>query len=406
MSIKMPYVCVLTGRQMAAIGSVAIAGAGAGEILRRIFEENGATLSTPLTPSPLRDTPPLQGESFIRRGTIVDGQRVVDEVVVGCEGPEEFIIHCHGNPLLAEQIVKLAQSHGAQLVDSERFAFTKYQSISSNLIEAEAQLAMQQCATLTGVKILHAQIGGGLSKWAQDTLNNIHLLKEEDIQYRCQKILKHSQAARYFIEVVKIVITGPPNAGKSTLLNALAGQQQTIVSDMAGTTRDWVSVACDLKRPDAATKDDLFLRVEFIDTAGMDAMLAKQDQVDLASQELTQELLRTCDLILYVQDAASIESEVPEINIDTSRPVIAVYNKSDLIPQYQPQASASQSILISAHENIGIDRLVQNIFHVLLKTDSFPCYDSVAFTDRQRESLRGVIEGRNLQNQLRQLLGC
>ena len=168
-------VCVLTGRQTAAIGSIAIAGDGARNILGRIFQKKGNS------PSSLSRHYSLT-ERELTYGVIIDRESAVDEVVVGCEGTEEFVVHCHGNPLLVERIVKLAQLYGAQLVEYEQFVFSTYQSTSKNLIEAEAQLAIQQCATLKGIKILQSQIEGGLTQWAQDTLNNIDVLKKEEIQ--------------------------------------------------------------------------------------------------------------------------------------------------------------------------------------------------------------------------------
>ncbi|MFZ9012287.1 MAG: hypothetical protein ACO20W_10395, partial [Anaerohalosphaeraceae bacterium] len=143
------YTSVLTARGMAAISSIALAGNDAGPIVDKVFRAGTGGL----------DTAP---EGKISYGSIVDGQRVIDEVVVGCEGHNEFVIHCHGNPLLVEQIVTLLQSHGAELTDAERFAPCQ----SKNAIEAEARLAMRKSATLAGVKILQAQIKGGLSQWA------------------------------------------------------------------------------------------------------------------------------------------------------------------------------------------------------------------------------------------------
>ena len=238
MTTRQTTVCVLTSRGMAAISSIALAGGGAQEIIQKVFR-----LSNDTTPSPLRGTPPFKGgELFVSHGAIVDGDTVVDEVVVGCETDNTFVIHCHGNPLLAERIVKLLQSHGAVLTDAEHFAKAQLRAHSKTMIEAEAKLAMQTSATLLGVKLLKAQIDDGLTAWAQHCLDILDTMRPEDIKGQCLQILEHSVIAQRIIDGVKIVIAGPPNSGKSTLLNCLAGQQQVIVSDTAGTTRDWVII--------------------------------------------------------------------------------------------------------------------------------------------------------------------
>jgi tRNA U34 5-carboxymethylaminomethyl modifying GTPase MnmE/TrmE len=140
---------------MAAISSIALAGNEALAILEKVFFTGTESLDT-------------GSEGVIFYGSIVDGQRVIDEVVVGCEGEDGFVIHCHGNPLLVEQVVTVLQSHGAELVDVDSLPA---KNESSNMIEAEARLMMRKSATLAGVKILQAQIDGGLSQWASQTLD-------------------------------------------------------------------------------------------------------------------------------------------------------------------------------------------------------------------------------------------
>ncbi|MHC4551879.1 MAG: P-loop NTPase family protein, partial [Planctomycetota bacterium] len=218
MNNQQAQVCVLTGRGMSAIGSVALAGAGARGVLDSIFQKGKTEASSGSegmgNSKDNRVTAvPRYCRGDIQYGMIVDGERVVDEVLVGCEADDSFVIHCHGNPLLIEQVVKLCQSKGAELVDASAFAFQRHAAESGNIIEAEAKLAMQTSATLLGAKILNAQIDGGLSKWAQDTLANIDTLDTADVQQQAGAILEKSRIAKRIIDGVRIVIAGPPNSG-------------------------------------------------------------------------------------------------------------------------------------------------------------------------------------------------
>ncbi len=399
MNIGMTQVGVLTSRGMSAIASVALCGVGARGVLGRIFQK-GKTEAP--NGSEGMETSEVDRVTAVPRfckgdvvyGSIVDGLRMVDEVLVGCEADDSFVIHCHGNPLLVEQIVRLCQSKGATLIDVEAFAFEQYTAGSKNTIETEAKLAMQKSATLLGVKILKGQIDAGLSKWAADIQANINLLDAADIQKQCDNILDRSQIAKRIIDGVRIVIAGPPNSGKSTLLNCLSGRQETIVSDVAGTTRDWVSVTCQMGP----------LRAEFIDTAGLDESLACKDNIEQAAQAITKDLLESCDLIVYLQDATSADSR---FEIESDKPVIYVVNKCDLVPDLKPQASSPKPIGISAQNNTGIDELVEAILNVLRVGDIVPG-EAVAFTTRQGEILTQLSRCQIVEEQkqeFRELLG-
>jgi tRNA modification GTPase len=384
-------VCVLTGRGMAAISSIALVGADARGILDKVFQLSKPTakhsLTVPPNPLPPSGYSPLAGgELKILHGAIVDGERVIDEVVVGCEGEGRFMIHCHGNPLLVEQIVTLLQSNGAILIDADSFAA---KNKFSTMIEAEARLAMRKSATLAGVKILQTQIDGGLSQWADQTLAAIDPLDREEIKRQCREILDRGKTAQHIIEGVRIVIAGAPNSGKSTLLNCLAGAEQVIVSDAAGTTRDWVSVTAHLS--------DGQLCAEFIDTAGLDKTLTGKDEVEKTAQATTKELLASCDLILYVQDVTTVTSDqLPVSSFCANTPIIYVNNKCDLVQGYKDiETRKLKNISISAKGNEGIDLLVQEILK-RLGIANFDIAKSAAFTQRQRELLLAIFETKRL----------
>ena len=133
-------------------------------------------------------------------------------------------------------------------------------------IEIEAKLAQLKAKTLAGAKIIASQIRGGLSEKVRRWLENIDAMSLDEIKSQAREILERSQTAKLIIYGARAVIAGPPNSGKSTLLNCFAGRQKAIVTDIKGTTRDWVSAQCRIGP----------LSVELIDTAGLDEEFAQK----------------------------------------------------------------------------------------------------------------------------------
>ena len=365
------FAAVMTGKGTGAISTVQIFGDSAEAIIKKVFKPAGTK------PSKFK-----AGEILL--GTITDGAEVIDQVTIGCECPDSFAINCHGNPLIVEMIMQLLQQHGANLVTAEQL-LTKTLSVQeqNNTIAVETKLSQTKARTLQGTKIIANQIDAGLTKKARGWLESINEISLDTIKAEAIQILQKSQAAKLIIYGCTAVLTGPPNSGKSTLLNCLAGRQKAIVTDIEGTTRDWVSARCRIGH----------LSVKLIDTAGMDEESAgSEDTIENAAQKKTSEILEQADIVLLVLDNSrpAEELDVRLLERIAGKQIITVLNKSDLPAKFDigrlPQ-TLSNTIKISAKEGAGIESLSEKIVKALCAAD-FDMREPICFTHRQENLIK------------------
>ena len=361
----------MTGKGTGAISTIQIFGDSGEGVLRRIFKPAGTR--------PVKFKP---GEILL--GAICDGAEVIDQVTLGCEGQDSFAIHCHGNPLIVEMIMELLRKHGANLVTAEQLlARTLVAQESSNTIAIEARLAQANAKTIEGAKIIANQIHGGLSEKARAWLDGIEEISLGQIKAEAVRILRQSQAARLIMYGCTAVLAGPPNSGKSTLLNYLAGRQKAIVTDIKGTTRDWVEATCQIAP----------LSVTLIDTAGLDEEPSGLHQtIEQAAREKTTEILEQADLVLLVLDGSKPAEELDDELIERicDKQVITVLNKSDLPAQFDAgrlPKFLSEPVQISAKEGTGIKHLTETIRQTSGTVD-FNVRQPVCLTNRQDDLLR------------------
>jgi len=365
------FAAVMTDKGTGAISTIQIVGDSAEAVIKKVFISAG--------------TKPLKfrtGE--IHLGTICNGIEVIDQVTIGCEGTDTFAINCHGNPLIVEMIMQLLGQHGASLVTAEQL-LTKTLSAQERIstIAIEAKLTQARARTLQGTKIIVNQIDAGLTKKASGWLESIDEISLDKIKAEAVEILQKSQTAKLIIYGCTAVLTGPPNSGKSTLLNCLAGRQKAIVTDIKGTTRDWVSARCQIGP----------LSVKLIDTAGLDETLQKiQDTIDESAQQKTAEILERADIVLLVLDVSrSIEEFNDQITKRfNDKKVITVLNKSDLSPKLDTSrlpARLLKTVQISAKDGTGIENLNEKIIITVGAAD-FDLHEPVCFTDRQENMLK------------------
>lgn len=360
---------VTTAKGTAAISSIQLLGTGAGAIIEKIFEPDEGKKCTLET-----------GNILV--GNIVDGGQIVDHVVVGCEGRGDYSISCHGNPIIVEMIMKLLKDKGAELITVEKLLEAKFADEDTNTIVQECKLAQLKTVTLEGVRLIANQAGTGLNRTATNWLEGRSL---EKIKTQCKQILEDSVTAGLIIAGAKVVIAGPPNSGKSTLLNCLCGRTKAIVTDIAGTTRDWVGARCRTES----------LLMELIDTAGLEEEISGRNDIDKESQKRAAGLLTDCDVVLFVLDGSTAEKQ--EIKFQRRKKVIVVLNKSDIgceLDEGQLGLELDGCVRISAKTGQGIDELSETIRRVL-GVAGFDLTKAVCFTQRQKRLLDRLLGAKN-----------
>jgi tRNA modification GTPase len=360
------FAAVMTGPGTGAIATIQLFGASVEAVLREVFRRKGG--------KPLEMT-----TGRVLLGCIVDDSESIDEVTIGCEGPHTFAIHCHGNPLIVERIIKLLQHRGVQPVSPDHLLLRILAAQEpQDAISIEAKLVLTTVKTVEGAVLVTRQVKAGLAQKARQWRDSLPSRSLEEVAAEASQILRDSEPARLIISGCTIALIGPPNTGKSTLLNTLAGREKAVVTDIRGTTRDWVSAEIHIP-PLAAT---------IIDTAGLDAALAANGEIDQAAQRKSTEILERADLIVLVLDGSRPAAQIsPDlVNRLSGRRTLVVLNKADLPPRLDPAClpeGLGQRVPISAKLGASIEDLIQAIHRTCGLTGLSPG-STVAFTNRQR----------------------
>jgi tRNA modification GTPase len=372
------FAAVTTGKGTGAIAVIQLFGDSSESIIKKIFRPTGKTLAT------------FKPDKILL-GTISDGTETIDQVTIACEGPGRFAINCHGNPLITADIMQLLQKNDATLLTAEELLTKIFSTVKpANTIALEAKLTQMQAKTIEGTKIITNQVKTGLAKRAEEWLNNEISL--EKIKTDTEQILKDTHPAKLIIFGCTIALSGPPNTGKSTLLNFLAGRQKAIVTDIAGTTRDWVSAQCRIGP----------LSAELIDTAGLTK--TPDDVIEKVSQQKGIEMLEKADLVLLVLDNNQIDNPLDEGVLEkiANKKIITVLNKSDLPARFDtdklPQVLAN-TVKISAKFGNGIENLLKKV-QIVCGVIDFDLHTSVCFTPRQENLLKQLQKADSKQQAL------
>jgi tRNA modification GTPase len=364
---------VTTGKGTGAIATIELFGKGAAAVLKKIFYGVG-------------EKSPEFGVGRILIGSIKKGKEIIDYVTIGCEGENRFAINCHGNPLIVADIIVLLQEAGVKPVSEKKLLCKIFSQQCKTTIETEANLSQLDAKTLLGARIILSQIDSGLSEIVRKWIVKIEKTSLVKIKAEAKRILNNSYVAKPIIFGVKVVLAGPVNSGKSTLLNYLAGRQKAIVTDIAGTTRDYVTADCKVGP----------LYVEFVDTAGIDR---GRRTVERIAQKRSVEILGDADLVLLVLDNSqkNIELDKGLLKKISGKSTITILNKSDLPARFTNRSLPpflSDVVRLSAKTGAGVDKLLAKI-RKKTKADNFNLSTAVCVTDRQERLIKKLISAKS-----------
>ncbi|UOQ55697.1 tRNA uridine-5-carboxymethylaminomethyl(34) synthesis GTPase MnmE [Hymenobacter cellulosivorans] len=324
-----------------------------------------------------------QASHTLHFGTIRDGARILDEVVISLyKGPNSYTredvveISCHGSDYIVEQILTLLTRRGARLAEAGEFTKRAFLHGAFDLAQAEAVADLIAADSALSHQVALQQMRGGFSQELRDLRGRLvqfaALLEleldfgEEDVEFAdrtglvkllnevqtlVRRLLRSFELGNVIKNGVTTVIAGRPNAGKSTLLNALLNEERAIVSAVAGTTRDLIEDEVSIEG----------IRFRFVDTAGL---RDTADVVESIGVERTKKRVTQAALLIYLFDITSttpqaLEAEIEALNPGRTIPVLAVGNKLDVASDPEIEAFHNQPdvLLIAAARGDGLDEL-------------------------------------------------
>ena len=353
----------------------------------------------------------------VHYGFIYDGDQKIDEVLVLImKGPHSYTaedtveIDCHGGVLMVKRILETVIHAGARTAEPGEFTKRAFLNGRLDLSQAEAVADIIHATNEYALKSSVSQLSGSVSRkigdlrsrilyeiaWIESALDDPEHISLEGYGERLlealdpmigqvEELLRSADDGRVMAEGVKTVILGKPNAGKSSLMNVLLGEERAIVTEIAGTTRDTL-------------EEHIYLQgisLNVVDTAGI---RDTEDVVERIGVDRAMRAAKDADLIIYVVDGSRPldESDREIMELIRDRKSIVLLNKTDLELQIDAASLEKQCgrrvIPISAKEEQGIGQLEEEIKHLFYHGElSFN--DQVYITNvRHKEALEQALE--------------
>ena len=395
-------IALATPPGIGAIGVIRLSGLGSIDLINELF--------------PSKDLTKEKGNT-LHVGVLRDGAQALDEVVISLfraprsyTGEDVIEISCHGSPYIQQQVIETCIRRGARVATPGEFTLRAFLNGKMDLVQAEAVADLIASGTKASQETALNQVRGGfshiLSALREELIKFSALIEleldfsQEDVEFADRSSLRallikidatvHGLLDSFRLgNVIKngvtVAIIGKPNAGKSTLLNALLKENRAIVSSIAGTTRDTIEEVINI--------DGILFRL--MDTAGI---REGADEVEAIGVERSREKMKSADIVLYLFDAVeesvdTVQQIEKELNA-VAKAWIMVGNKVD-----DDEAAASAALryrsneihFISAKEQLQLDQLkhvlTQKVISGTINTEN-----TVVTSARHYQSLQGVSE--------------
>ena len=297
-------------------------------------------------------------------------------VVVFYKNPKSFTgedmveIHTHGNPVIIDAVSKELLGLGVRHAEAGEFTRAALLNNKIDLIQAESLLSLINAKSTIGVQISNTNLAGSLTKRFkkmrelliktlglleyeldisetenQKEISNQALNSLKKIHIKVNALISSTTSARINIDGARIVVYGEPNVGKSSVFNALLTYKRSIVTDIAGTTRDSIQERLNIGKHNTV----------LIDTAGI---RNTKDKVEQLGIDRTNEEIKNADVLLHIVDATK------NADYKKHKDQITVLNKIDLLSENQKKAiknTETKTVFVSAKDRTGINLLVEKI---------------------------------------------
>ncbi len=333
---------------------------------------------------PHRGSSTLQ-QNRIRYGLWKAPERHVGESVVVClTSHEQYEVHCHGGRAASERILEDLMQCGAHFLGEEETVAATLECTAHDRIATEAILDLPYASTAPVAKVLLDQWRGGLRREIEQAIYAIEQNNVLESQRCLRELMARSHFGAHLLEPWKVAILGPPNVGKSSLINRWMGFERAIVHETPGTTRDVVQETISLEGWPIALSD----------TAGIRDSL---DPIEQAGVEAALDRSKAADLVLEL-----VAPDQPRLAIDWNAiDRLVVCSKSDLQQEWPlEEEERATALRISALDGSGMDRLERAILERLIPSNWKPGV-GVPFRPRHSHGLEEALSALQLQNRPR-----
>lgn len=376
----------------------------------RLSGKNSLEIANPLFRPAIGGQLSAQPSHLMVYGWLLKGTNLLDEVLaVQMKSPRSYTgedvveFHCHGGVMVLKTVLELLGQLGARMAEPGEFTFRAFLNGRIDLTQVEAVADIVQAGSAEGLRVSVNQLKGKLHEEIlalKESVSSISALvaagidfPEEDVVFaqagevdialsevekRMADLMASAHRGRILREGLMVSIVGSPNVGKSSLLNALLGENRAIVTEIPGTTRDTLEEACELGG----------LLVRLIDTAGI---RATEDRVESEGIARSLKAAEQADLVLWVMDgSAPLDPGFKDLKskMDPASALVVV-NKRDLMsgddPPWLSEISGYPNVKISAKSSKGLKNLEKAVVNWAMGTSQASVHTEHAMLTNLRQ---------------------